>query len=118
HFDEVTRPVRPGVQIPLLGAPIAPLAPAGCGDLPPARCERGKDRVEPRHHGRFAADHQAVAALEPPDAARRANVEVVKAFLLQGARTPDVVLPKAIAAMEDAIVRLQQSAELGDATPG
>jgi hypothetical protein len=34
--------------------------------------------------------------------------------LLQGARTPDVVLPKAIAAIDDAIAALQQAAQLGD----
>ena len=49
----------------------------------------------------FAADHHAIAALEAPDAARGADIDIVHAFLAQGLGTADVVLVEAVAAVDD-----------------
>ena len=43
--------------------------------------ESGEDRLEALHRLRVAADHQAVADLEPPDAAGDAGVDEVDPLL-------------------------------------
>ena len=56
------------------GARVAEVAPAV------RRGEHVEDRREPLHRVLVAADHHAVADLEPPDAAGRADVDVVDAL--------------------------------------
>ena len=67
------------------------------------------------HGRRFAADHHAVTALEPPHAAARADVDVVNAFrrqLLGAANVVDVVR---IAAVDQDVVLVEQRHEIADA---
>ena len=58
-----------------------------------------------------AADHHAIAALEAPDAARRADIDIVDALLGQRLGAADVVLVEGVAAVDDDVVRLEQRAE-------
>ena len=55
---------------------------------------------------RFAANHHAVAALEPPDAAARPDVHVVDALGGELLRAPDVVDVVRIATVDQDIARL------------
>ena len=80
HLDEVAGAARPGMQVALLGAGVAALAAArwrGCRRVPGASAREDRDRAA-RTDRLLAADHQAVAALEPPHAAAGADVEVVR----------------------------------------
>src|SRR3954469_9237736 len=102
-------PVPPGVEIALRRPRIAAFTAARCGDLPCRRRQRLEDGVEPLHHGLFAADHQAIAALQPPDAATGADVEVMDALLVQRCGPADVVLPKGITAIDEGVARGHQT---------
>ena len=78
HLHEVAGAGRPAVQVAALGgARIAGAARRALGGLDAGR-ERGEDGVEARDGLVVAADHQAVAAIEPEHAARGADVEVVE----------------------------------------
>ena len=59
----------------------------------------------------LAADHQAEAALEAPDAAARAAVDVVDALLAQRRRVPDVVDVVRVAAVDDDVAGLEHLRE-------
>ena len=58
-----------------------------------------------------AADHHAVAALEPPHAAGRAHVDIVELPLGQRLGAPDVVPVEAVAAVDDHVAGLEQGRE-------
>src|SRR5262249_58548676 len=92
-----------GGEIPRLDAPIAAGPAWGGGSGPLAGRKRRKNRVEPLDDGGIAADHQAVAALAAPHPARGADVDVVDAAAAQGASPAEVVLPVAVAAIDQAI---------------
>ena len=61
-----------------------------------------------------AADHHAIAALDTPDAAGSAAIDVADALLGEFLRATDVVFVEGIAAVDDDVVRLQQAAETLD----
>ena len=84
HFDEVAGAVGAAVEITLLGGAAELLAAGGARDVAGAGGERGEDGVEAFHDVVFAADHHAVAALEAPDAAAGADVDVVDASWRRG----------------------------------
>jgi len=63
--------------------------PPGEGS-PPGAMDSKIARVA--HDVRFAANHQAVATFETPDAAARAAVNVVEAVFLECRRSHDVVV--------------------------
>ena len=65
-----------------------------------------------------AADHQAIAPVEPPDAAAGTGVDVINALFPQGARAAHVVLVEAVAAVDHDIAGLQHAAQLRDRTLG
>ena len=60
------------------------------------------------------ADHHAIAALNAPDAARSAAVDVANALNRKFFGVMDIVLVKGIAAVDDDVVPVQQAAELLD----
>ena len=74
--------------------------------------ERREERIETAHDVRFAADHQAVAALETPHAAARAAVDVVKTMGRQSLRPVHVVPIVRVAAVDDHVARRQDRDEL------
>ena len=76
---------------------------------------RLEDRVEPLHRRLVAADHQAVAAHQAPDAAGGADVEVVDALGLQLLAAADVVDVVGVAAVDQDVALLQQrGVDVGD----
>ena len=82
------------------------------------RRQRQEDRLEPLADLGFAADHQAVAFLQPPDAAAGAGVDVVDALGRQRLRAPHVVVKVGVAAVDDGVAGRQQAAERGDGRLG
>ena len=73
----------------------------------------GAQRVEDRHRllhvGRGAADHQAVAVVQPPDAAGDAAVEVADALGLEQLLVLGVVGELAVAAVDDQVALVEQA---------
>jgi hypothetical protein len=53
----------------------------------------------------LTTDHQAIAALESPNAATRANVNVVDALRLELGSAPDVIMIVGVAAIDDDVSR-------------
>src|SRR5579875_1934592 len=112
HLDEVPGAVGPAVQVPL-GGGAAVLRPAGRrhrvalagGDGP-------EDRVEPLDRLGLAPDHQAEPALQPPDAAAGAAVDVVDAVGPQLLGPGDVVPVVGVAAVDHHVVGVQQRPQL------
>src|SRR5262249_56408900 len=64
---------------------------------------RLEDRPQALHGVGAAADHQAEADLEPPDAARDAGIDEVKAALLRLRVPPLRVAEVAVAAVDDRV---------------
>src|SRR5260370_998893 len=94
HLDEMAGAIRPAMQIALLGRSAGLFASRRARDVAGARREGGEDRVETLHHCGFAADHHAIAALETPDAAASADIDIVDALgreLLGPADVVDVI---------------------------
>src|SRR4051794_21539308 len=71
HLYEMSGAVRAGVDVALRRPRITSVPMRRRRDLPSPRGERTEDRIEPLDPLLVTADHQAVAALEPPHAAAR-----------------------------------------------
>ena len=108
HLDEVAGAVRSAVQVALLRRAAGLLAARRALDVADAGRQRGEDRVEMLHHVRLAADHHAVAALQPPHAAAGADIDVVDALGRQFLGAPDVVDVIRIAAVDEDVAGLEQ----------
>src|SRR5262249_37304423 len=92
HLDEVAGAVRPAVQVTLLGGAADFFATGGTGDfIAPTRGERRKNRADVLYPSGVAANHHAVAALQPPGAAASADVHVMKLLGGKLLRAADVV---------------------------
>ena len=76
-------------------------------NVPSARRERGEDGIEPGNDVLLAADHQAIAAFESPNAAGCADVEIVDALRLQFLRPGNVVAPERVAAVDQRVAGAQ-----------
>src|SRR5688572_32564888 len=81
---------------------------AGCLGRTGARSQSAEDRIETLDRLTLAADHQAVAALESPHAARCSHVDVMDSGSGQCAGPLDVVVIMRVAAVDDDVVRRQQ----------
>src|SRR6185437_13270892 len=114
HLDEMPGARWPGVNVAALGAGGGLLAAGGARNIAQAGSERGEDRIEMIDGLLWTANHQAVAALDAPDAAGRAAIDVANALLRQFLGPANVVLVKGIAAIDDDVVRPQQAAEMFD----
>ena len=111
HLDEMPGAGWSGVNVAALGVGCGLLAAGRARNIAQTGCERREDRVEMIHSLLRTADHQAVAALDTPDAAGRAAIDVANVLLRQFLGAADVILVKGIAAIDDDVVRPQQAAE-------
>src|SRR5436190_19422574 len=82
HFDEVACTVWSAVEVALLGSSphVLPTGSADC--CIDARSQGREDRVEMLDDLALPTNHQAVTALESPNASTRANVNVVDVLSL------------------------------------
>src|SRR6516165_4022856 len=107
HLDEMPGPVRPAMQVTLFGGAAQLLASRRTRDVASSWRERREDRVETFDYLRLAADHHAIAALEPPHTAAGPDIDIMDAFSRQLLRAPDVVDVVGIAAVDQDVARLQ-----------
>ena len=78
------------------------------------RRQRGEDRLAVLHRRVAAADHQAVAVLQSPDAAARAAVDELDLRLGELAAAADRVVEVGIAAVDDDVAGGQHGSQRGD----
>src|SRR5262249_52598934 len=125
HLDEVAGARRAAVQVAVgrrarrdllaaldalaAGIDALDLLDLGRLDAAVARRDGLEDRAQALDGRLLAADHQAVAADQAPDAARRADVEVVDALFLVALAALDVVDVVAVAAVDQGVTLLEQS---------
>ena len=97
------------MQIALLGRAAELLAARRARDVcrcrGPALAKIGSSCL---NHVVLAADHHAVAALQSPDAAARADVDIVDSLRAQFLRAPDVVDVVGIAAVDEDVAWFKQ----------
>src|SRR5260370_3965548 len=91
HLHEMPRARGATVQIAFFGGPVNLLAPGSARSVAATRSKRLENGIKVPHGVVFAANHLAIAALEPPDAAARADVNVVNAFYRKLLWPPDVI---------------------------
>src|SRR5207302_7830651 len=113
-LHEVPRARGAAVKIAFLGRAAELFAPRSAGNVAAPGSERLENRVEASDRVLLAADHHAVAALEPPDAAAGADVQVVNALLTDSFRASHVVFVEGIAAVDDGVARFHQARERRD----
>src|SRR6185437_14568519 len=82
------------------------------------RAVTGRERVEYRleHFDDLllAPDHQAISALEAPDASRRSDVDIMNPVLTALAEAPDIVLEESVSAVDYHVTGLGDGAERRD----
>src|SRR5262249_32133332 len=101
HLDEMSGANRAGMDIALLDAGIAAVASRRARDVAGTGRECGEDRIEPVDDWLVAADHHAITALQAPDAAGGADVDIVDAALAERLAAAHVVLPERVAAIDN-----------------
>src|SRR5260370_22595775 len=115
HLDKVAGAVRPTMQVALLGGAGAQFLPSRSGrDVALAGGQGRKDRIETLDHRLFAADHHAIAAFQPPDSPAGPDIDVVDPPRHQLLGAPDVIDVVGIAAVDQDVVGLQCSQNVGD----
>src|SRR5262249_6266456 len=87
-------------DVALLGAAIAAVTARRARYVAEPGGERRKDRVEMLRRLAVAADHHAIAALEPPHPAARADVEIADAPRAQRLGAADIVLVEGMPAVD------------------
>ena len=114
HLDEMARTHRPGMQIAIGDSRIAAFAARRLVDVARARRQRREDRIKPVHRRLVAADHHAIAALQSPDAAGGAAIDIGDILFGQRLGAADIVLVKRVAAVDHDVAGRQQLAQLGN----
>ena len=102
------------MEIALFGGAARFFAAARSRDGADAGSQGCKDRVETVHDVILAADHHAIAALESPDAAAGANIDIVDLLRRQFLGAADVVDIVGIAAVDDDVTGIKQRHKAGD----
>src|SRR5436309_1477039 len=105
HFDEVACTVWSTVEVALLGSSPHALPAGSAGCCIDAWSQGREERVEMLDDLVLSTDHQAVAALESPNAAARANVNVVDVLSLELGGAPDIIAIVRVAAIDDDVAR-------------
>ena len=101
-------PFGPAMQIALLGGAGAQLLAArGRRNVAPAGSQRRKDRIEALDDRLLAADHHAIAALQPPHPAAGPDIDIVDPPRRQLLGAPDIVDVVGIAAVDQDVVGLE-----------
>src|SRR5262245_19993895 len=114
HLDEVTGAARPAVQVTELSGAADLLAP-GCGrNVARTWCQRLEDGIEMPHGLLRPANHHAVAALQAPDAAAGADINVVDPLRHQLVGAADVIYVVRVAAVDEDVAALEVRHEVGD----
>src|SRR5262249_30796849 len=97
----MARACRAAMEIAFFRRAVSVLSTRRARDLAPPGREGFEDRLQMAEDLLLAADHQTIAALRAPDAARRADVDIVDAHLCELLRATHVVFEMRIAAVND-----------------
>ena len=100
------------MDIAALGRRGLAVAPWRAGDVAETGGQGGEDRIETGDGFRRAADHHAVAAIQAPDPARSAAIDIGHALVGQCLGPANVVLVEAVAAVDDGVAGREQVAQL------
>ena len=117
HLHEVAGTARSAVQVATRGS-VTYRSRRGRAATSLARRDRGEDRVEALDDVGLAADHEAEAALESPDAANAPTVHVVQTTFREPARTVDVVAVVGVAPVDDDVVLVEEGRDALQGRPG
>src|SRR5262249_18853342 len=112
HLDEMAGAARPAMQVTELHARVAAIATERARHIAEPRRQRLEYWIEAVDDGFGPANHHAVAALQAPDAAPGADIDVMNAAAFEHCGAPDVVFPKRIAAVDYNVIRRKQPGEL------
>src|SRR4029077_6675077 len=107
HLDEMPRAGRTAMQITFFGGAAGFFAARSALRIATSWSQCFEDGIEMFDDVRFATDHLAVAALEPPDAAAGANVNVMQVLGGQFFRAADVINVVGIAAVNNYVACLK-----------
>src|SRR5690349_19270363 len=91
HFYEMAAPTGTTVQIAELSGAVEFFASRRPRNIAPPWCEPVEDWIEMLDRFRLAADHHAVASLQPPNATTRADIDIVNSPRFEFLRAPDIV---------------------------
>src|SRR4051794_14154314 len=83
HLDEVSGAGGPGVKVTLLDAMDVAAWLWRTRDVAEPGRQRGEDGIEARNRFLVAADHEAIATVQPPDAAAGPDIKVMDALGFQ-----------------------------------
>src|SRR6266571_4269993 len=101
HLDEVTGAIRSTKKIPLLGSSSNLFTPSSAWCCIDAGSQGREDRVEMLDDLLLTANHQAVTALEAPDASTRSAVHIVNTLALKLGSAPNIIVVVGITAIDD-----------------
>ena len=118
HFHEMAGADGTGVQITAFDARIASLAVGRLGDRARAMRQGREYRVQAVDDILFAADHHAIAALQPPDTAGGADIDIMDGFGPQFRRAPQIVPVEAVAAVDQRIPCVEMACQFQDGALG
>ena len=111
HLHKVSRTIRAAVQVALLSRSAGCATGRRLGVASTGRDGR-PDGIEALDDGVLPADHQAVAAVQTPDTAGRADVDVVDPARSQLRGSREIVAVVGVAAVDDRVIWLEQLGEL------
>src|SRR5579859_7400993 len=80
HLDEVAGAAGAAMKVALFRGATYFVASRGARDIADARGDGLEDRIQVFDGSSRAADHEAIAAFEPPDTAAGTHVDVVNAL--------------------------------------
>src|SRR5262245_42814146 len=107
-------PIWTTVQVALFGSSLEFFASWSSRDVACARRKRFEDRIEMSNYLSLTADHHAVASLQPPHTAARANVNVMDALRRQFPGAANVVDVIRIPAVNEDVSFVEQRQKIFD----
>ena len=114
HLHEMARAVAAAMEVAQFGGTAHRLPPWSAVDGATSGREPRQDGIEMLNGRGVAADHHAVAPLEPPDAATGADVDIMNALGGEFSGPPNVVDVIGIAAVDQDVAGVEERREFGN----
>src|SRR5579859_4948791 len=107
HLHEVAGAGRSAIKIALFGCAAEFFPARSAWNITHARSEGFEDGIKALHGFFWAAKHHAVSALQPPDAAAGADVDVMNAAVFQLLRPAHVIFIVRVATIDNDVACLE-----------
>ena len=114
HFDEMPGAIGPAVQIALFGGAVNFFATRRAFYVAAPRRQRREQRIEVLHDIGVAADHHAIAAFQPPNAAAGADVDEMNVPGFELLRPANIVNVIRVAAVDQNVAGFKMRQQIGD----